>query len=102
MINDKKVNLFNLRESISDKEEIIVRQTNLGPKDISTSKNYYNNLPERNISLGAIVRAYNLYKGSGGADNIVVIGEDKYLMTEEGLCLLNEAEIVILAENQAP
>ena len=101
MIDDKKVNLFNLKKSISDNLETISRQTNLGPKDFSTSKNYYNNLPERNISLGAIVRAYNLYQGGGG-NNVVVIGEDKYLMTEEGLCLLNEAEIIILAENQTP
>lgn len=102
MINDKKIDPFNLKKSISDDLSTISRQTNLGPKDFTTSKNYYNNLPERNISLGAIVRAYNLYKGGSGADNIVVINEDKYLMTESGLFLLTEAEKIILAENQTP
>jgi hypothetical protein len=92
-----KINPFNLKEAISDQQNIISKQTNLGPRDFSNNNSYMNNMPERNISLADVVRAASEQNKQTG--ELVVIGEDKYLLTEDGFFLLTEDGTLIQGDN---
>lgn len=95
MIDSKT--LFKIHKAISDSSAGVSRQTNLGPRDITTSKNYFNNLPERNISLAEITRALSLGRGSTGS-GVVEVDGIKYLLTEAGIFMLNEEGKIIEGE----
>ena len=92
-----KINPFDIKEAISDQQNIISQQTNLGPRDFSTNSNYLNNKPERNISLADITRAAAQQNKQSG--EVVTIGEDKFLLTEDGFFLLTEDGFIIQGDN---
>ena len=97
MINKKTPNPFDLRKSIADRPEVIRRQTSLGPRNNASAINYMSNLPERNISLEEITKTLSSYRGSTGS-GIVEINGTKYLLTENGLFIMNELGEILLGE----